>query len=604
MMPLMVTAAKGQSAYSNLVMSLNPVAYWPLQETTQPPRYDMETNYGSLGQIADIYYASSQAQATNIGPIVGDSGGSRNFLGSSSGFGVVPTTDNGISLQAGQPFSVEAWVRTTGTQSYISMINQTGHNGNGGQFGANTSSGWMLCMNYSASWTDYNAVNGNHPPAWSFHVFNGIGDSGGAEAEIPNTNNLTGGASGYVNSWVYLCGVFDGTNAWLWEYSTNINNAVYGGTNGMNLQFAITTGQPTAVGVQGPVVPGAQFTPDTWDPIQFSGSRGYGSNPYHGFIGEVAIYTNALTYTQITNHFMQGTNGLGNYRSTILGDQPIAYWRMDSPAWTAPQPGTFPSAANYGSAASTMTNFNTGAKGANSAVYQPGTFPGAPGPTYVGFGSLTNACAFNGLVGEVDAGYNSSLDPTGNTNNFTLVAWYRGNPMDTYLGSRFNCLASHSANSWFAGFKTNSAFGFKGAGNELYIPPAQYNGNDGKWHMYTLESTYTNGLGTNVTIYLDSGANYATLAATNNIPGAPTYDATIGGAPDTAYTENTNEAAYNSSQQYFAGEVAHVAYFNKALTLSQIQSLYTTANPVPTITQQPASGSAGEGIGANLIMDI
>src|ERR1700739_1559970 len=85
MIPLMVTVAKGQSIYSNLVMSLNPVAYWPLQETTPPPRYDMETNYGLFGPIANIYYASSQAQATNLGPIVGDSGGSRNFLGDSSG---------------------------------------------------------------------------------------------------------------------------------------------------------------------------------------------------------------------------------------------------------------------------------------------------------------------------------------------------------------------------------------------------------------------------------------------------------------------------------------------------------------------------------------
>ena len=592
MIPLMATAANGQSIYSNLVMSLNPVAYWPLQETTPPPRYDMETNYGSLGPIASIYYASSQAQATNIGPIVGDSGGSRNFLGDSSGFAFVPTTDNRVSLQAGQPFTVEAWVRSTGTQSYVAMVNQTGHNGNAGITGASASSGWMLCQNYSAAWTAYNVVNGNHPPAWSFHVFNGIGDSGGAEVQVPNTNCLTG-TSGYVNSWVYLCGVFDGTNAWLYVYSTNLNNAVNGGTNLINVQLPITTGEPSSAGVPGPTVPGATFSPDTWDPIQFAGSRGIGANPFHGFVGEVAIYTNALTSAQITNHWAAGVSGLGNYRATILGDSPVMYWRMDSPAWTAPLPSTFPTAANYGTAASSMTNFNTGGKGANCAVYQPGTFPGASGPTYYGFGSLTNACAFNGLVGLVDAGYNRLLDPTGNTNNFTLVAWFRGNPMDTYIASRWNCLASHSDNSWKAQIRLGTTYGSKGAGSQASIAPTSYNVNDGKWHMYVLESTYTNGVGTNVTVYLDNGLNYATLVNTNNIPGATNYDATIGGAPDTGYVQNTNELSYNTSQQYFAGEAAHVAYFNKALTMSQIQSLYYTADPAPTITLQPHSGAAG-----------
>ena len=592
MIPLLVTAAKGQSIYSNLVMSLNPVAYWPLQETTPAPRYDMETNYGSFGPVANAYYSAGGASgvlATNVGAITGDSDGSRVFTGGP--FAVVPTTDNRVSLPAGKPFSVEAWARATGNNSYVCMINQSGHNGNGGINGANASSGWMLCQNYSAAWTDYNVTNGNHPPAFSFHVFNGIGDSGGADVQIPNTNNLTGGVNGYENSWVYLCGVFDGTNAWLWVFSTNWNNSVYGGTNAMNVQLPITTGQPTSAGVPGPTVAGAQYSPDTWDPILFGCNRGYGANPYHGWIDEVAIYTNALTYTQITNHFMQGTNGLGQYESTILGDQPVMYWHMDAPKWTPPSPSTYPTAANLGSLASSMTNLDYGTKGASSAVYQPGTVPGATGPAYAGFGNMTNACAFNGLVGAVDAGYNRAMDPVGISNNYTLVAWFRGNPMDTYIGSRWNTLASHSDNSWKAMFKTSTTYGSKGAGNQPTITPTTYNVNDGKWHMYTLESTYTNGSSTNVSIYLDNGANYATAANPSYAIGSAFYDIWLGGAPD--YSEPSNELSYNSSQQYFAGEVAHVAYFTNALTLSQIQSLFYTADPAPTITKQPGSANAG-----------
>src|SRR5258708_778126 len=38
--------AKAQSAYFQAVTNLNPVAYWPLQETVQPPAADVETIRG------------------------------------------------------------------------------------------------------------------------------------------------------------------------------------------------------------------------------------------------------------------------------------------------------------------------------------------------------------------------------------------------------------------------------------------------------------------------------------------------------------------------------------------------------------------------------
>ncbi|MGH7954235.1 MAG: hypothetical protein ACREFE_20260, partial [Limisphaerales bacterium] len=59
LLTMTIQTASAQSLYSNAVMSLNPVAYWPLQETTQPPNYDVETNYGSFGSIANMYYAST-----------------------------------------------------------------------------------------------------------------------------------------------------------------------------------------------------------------------------------------------------------------------------------------------------------------------------------------------------------------------------------------------------------------------------------------------------------------------------------------------------------------------------------------------------------------
>src|ERR1700744_5115258 len=51
---LAVTTARAD--YSNTVVSLNPVAYWPLNETTQPPAAYIATNSGSLGAAGNGYY--------------------------------------------------------------------------------------------------------------------------------------------------------------------------------------------------------------------------------------------------------------------------------------------------------------------------------------------------------------------------------------------------------------------------------------------------------------------------------------------------------------------------------------------------------------------
>lgn len=556
-----VVSANAQSAYSNAVMSLNPVAYWPLQETVEPPRADMETNRGSLGAIANAYYATSNAvHGFTPGAIAGDSDPAVNFQGNSSSFAIVPTTDNRISLPAGQPFTVECWTYPTGTQSYVSMVCQTGPNNAGGLNASSNSCGWSLNQNF-APHLGTNA--GNNPPCWSFHVFNGVGFTGGAEVEI-STNVPT-------DKWTYLVAEFDGTNCTMYA---NCNS------NGISLQLPISNGPVNSNGA-----PGSAFVPDTWDPIEFGCTRGLGANPFHGAVDEVAIYTNMLTFAQITNHYYAATNGLAHYAPTVLADEPYMYWRMDAPTYTNPAPGTFPEAANYGSAGATMTNFNTLG---TSAVYQPGTVPGVAGPPFPGFGSMTNACAFNGLVGAVDAGYNALLNPTGATTNFTVVAWFMANPMDN--NGRFNCLASHSDSSWKIQFNNGTSYGYKGATPQPTIAPASYNVNDGRWHMVVLESQYTNGVATNVMINLDNGAAISKAVNTGSIPGKTNLDAFIGGAPD--YVE-TNNGSYNTAQQNFAGRIAHVAFFANALTTSQIQSLYVAASVVPAPAINSVSISGG-----------
>jgi len=577
-----------QSLYSNAVMSLNPVAYWPLQETTQPPRADVETNLGFLGQVANAYYSSTNAAHGQPGAITGDSDTAVNFLGNANSSAFVPTTDNRVSLATGQPFTVECWARATSAASFVSMINQTASANNaGGHYNTTNACGWSLCQNFASY---RGTLAGNNPPCFSFHVFNGIGFTSGAEAEVNNSGIwLNNAAQGYVNSWVYLVGVFDGTNAWLYMYSTNLNNSVNGGTSQMNFQCPVTTGvSPVASGFGSPVA-GATFQADTWDPILFGQTRSYSGNPYHGSVDEVAIYTNALTYTQITNHYAAATNGLGTYMSTILADSPAMYWRMDAPAFVSIPltSSSLPTFANYGSAGGSMTNFNTHG---TSGVIEPGVVVGSPGPQYAGFGALTNSFSFNGLVGAADAGYNAEMDPTDVTNNFTVVTWFKPNPEDN---NRFNAVVSHSDSSWKIQLQNGNTKGYKGVGGQANIAPTNavlpvmFNIDDGNWHMATLESSCVSGVGTNVTLFLDDGTATAFVQNNSAIPGKPTMDVFIGNGPE--YLEPTNHATYNTAQQTFAGRVAHVAYFTNLLTASQIRNLFYTAEPAPVILGAPVT---------------
>src|SRR6185437_12105741 len=66
-----LATARAQSAFSNAVMNLNPVAYWPLQETALPPAPDMEINLGSLGAAGNAVYSSTNV-IKGQPPIPGD----------------------------------------------------------------------------------------------------------------------------------------------------------------------------------------------------------------------------------------------------------------------------------------------------------------------------------------------------------------------------------------------------------------------------------------------------------------------------------------------------------------------------------------------------
>jgi Concanavalin A-like lectin/glucanases superfamily/Immunoglobulin I-set domain len=548
---LTATTAHTQSVYSNAVLNLNPTAYWPLQETAQPPTADVETNLGSLGVVADAYYSSTNAaQGFTPGAISGDPAVS--FSGLNGSFLAVPLTDNRVSLPVGA-FSVEAWVYPTNTTA-AAIIAQTGPLGKGGLNEGPDSAGWSLNYNYVPS------VNDGNFGGWTFHVYNGTGPVGGAEAVAPTLVTL--------NTWYHIAAVFDGTNCLIYVNGVD-SDASHAPINGTYVQ-------------------------DTWDPLTIGCGYGLNNSRFGGAIDEVAIYTNTLTAAKILNHYH--ANSSGNYAETILGDNPYMYWRMDAPA---PNPASnFPHATSYGS-------INAG------GLYLEGVTCGAAGPQYPGFGGLTNACAFNGLgsasanqvifftngvpspvlitanSGILITNLDSSLNQTNTA--VTAMVWFKANPVD----GRFQNLVGHGNNSWRIALDgtTGKLHWNPGEGGEI-TSAGTYN--DGQWHFAA--GVYLNGgtvaTGTNY-LYVD-GALDSSATVTTNAPGSITNNVLIGGAPDYVLSGNGN--TYN--QRFFAGSLAHVAYFNYALTAAQIINLYTNANPhppSPVIFGQPAGAVAAGG---------
>src|ERR1051326_741287 len=236
---LTVTASKAQAqAYSNAVVALNPVGYWPLTETTQPPfgAY-IATNLGTAGAAGNgfyetwfqplntgtntLYYQTNNITHTNGAIADGDTA----YQGFNSGTGtgnyvVFPRTTNGVANPAitiVPPFSVEFWVKpTTLTAGVRPIVNQ-------GRvpiqdladYGYATTNNKGFCIgqfNGNAFFAVWNNRGGNNP-----HV----------EADAAMTANV----------WQHMVATFNGTNL-IW-YRNGVQAATANTTGTANSQGAL-----------------------------------------------------------------------------------------------------------------------------------------------------------------------------------------------------------------------------------------------------------------------------------------------------------------------------------------------------------------------------
>ncbi len=531
--------ARAQSAYSNAVISLSPIGYWPMHENEPMTHGDIETNYGSAGPAANGYYGDWSSPGTiqhgyTPGAIAGDSNACVYFNQFFSGTGnkgsttnclIIPHTSPAATLIP--PFSVELWYWDTnnlgvGRGSDIFATVNAGGSENGLNDGFSYS-GIRLYLNNDFNFYTYNNNGGDVSPNSSAAIV-------------------------YNGGWNHIVVTDDGANIDLY-----LNGAL------------IISNWPNA-----------NYAPNGWDPIEIDTGKGY-TRDAGGLMQEFAIYTNALAYADITNHYYTALNPSPAvpYETLVFNDKPTIFYRFDSPSYTPPSFASLPVLANYGSSAL-------------NGVYTAGTLPaGVAGPNNgtafaPGFGPWTNAMPGSGMSSFADAGFSPLYNPTGANASFSVAAWFQGDPCD----SRVQTIVGHGIGSWGITMNidgqivfdagTNNASEGSGSLPSDLVSSNEYN--DGFWHFVVATHSATANI-----LYLD-GMVVATNSSPASIPGAIT-NVMIGA--DASFT-NTSGVLLALGRQ-FEGNICEVAMFGSALTAAQVAGLYNAAEMPPVVNEQPAN---------------
>jgi len=561
-------------SYAYAVEQLKPAAYWPLNETNQPPQLLNLTavNYGTMGSAGNGYYGAWYQPSGNTwyltnnivqtNAITYPNDGSKAMVcqGAPGQYAIVPRNTNGVANAAvalNPPFSIEAWLKIGTTVGALGSIVSQGGTVNLNTGGPNPNNPY-----YGGLGNGWAGVELGQYQDYIFLMVQSTNAVGNKNSEL-DTSAYNAGTGFKVGQWVHVVATFDGTTEAIWtngvlcKSKTGINNS-------LGQKYVVDPTTPLMIGAGSDV------------------SASYGQS-YIGTIHDVAIYNSVLPQSSMQTHFQTafGTNATygGNYTNAVLADSPTLYYRLNDlqSQVNAGYPSvTFPVATNFGVAGA-----------AGNGVYQPGVTPGVAGPPFAGFGSNSTAVAFNGWLGGVDVGGSNlpaMLNPTG-IKPLTVVSWFQTGPADS--PGRFQEILGHGDSSYrlALGQVAGENHFNPGPGPELQFTSAAdvaTNGfafNDGNWHMATGVSD-----GTNDYLYLDGR-----LARSNNTPTGinivgSTPDLLIGG--DSQYTTaNWNSA---NTVRTFDGQLAQVAYFTNALSATQIQLVYGAAGVPLTLVQEPA----------------
>ncbi len=263
----------------------------------------------------------------------------------------------------------------------------------------------------------------------------------------------------------------------------------------------------------------------------------YGSSPeyFNGLIDEVQIYHRALSASDVQTGYVFGpTQTQTVYNASAAPatiDGLVGWWSGNGNALdsTGNDPGTTTSSVTYTA------------------------------------GQSGQAFQLNGQSGEVTIPDSAALD----TPNFSIGGWFEltqapASGSEIYLASKYN----GNSNGWILRVESNLTWGF----SVLRSPTAGVTASSSTPlalnTRYYISATYD---GTTANVYLNG-----VLAGTATLPGG--------------YTSSTTPlvlgAASWSSGGYMQGLIQNFSYYNRALSLYEVQALYFNAGGVPTVDQR------------------
>lgn len=241
-----------------------------------------------------------------------------------------------------------------------------------------------------------------------------------------------------------------------------------------------------------------------------------------------------------------GAGVSGPYATAVLADGPLAYWPLNETNGTI--------AYDYA--------------GGYNGTYSGDIILAQPGVPLSGFGDSSYAALFDGVSAYVDI----PAGPFNITGAITATAWVNVPTTPTH----FSGLMGHGDDSWRLSINSAGEPGSADGSNPDATSPDSIIGTG--WHQVAYVYTGVPSAAGNGSLYVDG-----VIVATNTvgIPPGDGLDVWIGGSPD-----------YGAGR-LLAGSVAHAAVFAKALSTSQIQSLYQAAFIVPTVTLSLVPATAG-----------
>ncbi|HEY3861461.1 MAG TPA: LamG-like jellyroll fold domain-containing protein [Verrucomicrobiae bacterium] len=472
---LTVVTSPLPGSYFSSVIALNPLAYYPLNETNAPAPLTEATNIGSLGQSENAPFTDVLVFQTP-GLLADSNPADTNFSITTSGSIVEAPYSQALSNQP--PFTIELWAQSGSPateQCPISLVD----------VGANRA-GWLIYMDATA------------PGVYQFRAFNKNGAN--TSIALAAATAVNGGENHYLAVVV----------------TTNAGNVVPN-ANGIYPANSLSAYFYLDGSLSASITNGSYAADDGGDFGGFAmGARSDNAFNFTGALSEVAYYTNALSSTVIASHYAAGTSAAPSppYYQVVQQSAPVLFYQLDE-------------IPNYPSESSEPVATNYGINGANdNGFYLPGSAPGGvAGPgvgNFPGQGAGNTAVLFNHFTESLNGtGFVDVLSGGGDLNDrgpITMAAWIKPVPND----GRFQTFAGHSDSSYRMDVDTTMNVHFADANSAGDLTGAALN--DGNWHFVV--GTWD---GANEFLYVD-GVQNGTQAATGLATGSGD-DFTIGVDP-------------------------------------------------------------------------